>query len=99
MNIEEALQEPMTATEIRIRHLLLNMQEEFKRHIQHINYRLELCEKVFIKIMQHDIRLQTLEFNSDKPVQPSASEKLLDMQLRLERLESYLLNGERNDSV
>lgn len=63
--------------------------------INEINSRLELIEKVFIKIMQHDIRLQTLEFNSDTPVQPSAAEKLMDMQMRLERLESYLLNGEK----
>lgn len=86
--------EPMTATEVKIRHLLLNMQEEFKRHIESVNCRLELCEKVFIKILQHDIRLSTLEFNSDKPVKPSSAEKLIDMQHRLERLESYLLNGE-----
>ena len=89
--------EPMTATEVKIRHLLLNMQEEFKRHIESINLRIELCEKVFIKILQHDVRLMSLEFNSDKPVNPSAAEKLMDLQLRLERLESYLPMEKSND--
>ena len=66
-----------------------------QEQINVINKRLELIEKVFIKIMQHDVRLHTLEFNSNTPVQPSSAERLMDMQHRLERLESYLLNGEK----
>ena len=63
--------------------------------IDEINKRLELIEKVFIKIMQHDVRLHTLEFNSNIQPQPSSMERLMDFQYRLERLESYLLNGEK----
>lgn len=55
--------------------------------IDAIEKRLRLLEKVFGKLMQFDMRLDTLEFNANLPVKPSISEKLLDLQLRLEKLE------------
>lgn len=89
--------EPMTATEVKIRHLLLNMQLESSRIIEGLTLRLELCEKVFIKIMQLDVRLHTVEFNSGIPTTPSSAEKIMDFEMRIKRLESYLIKGESNE--
>lgn len=93
--VSRIIDEPMTATEVKIRHLLQIIESNFNNSLEVIHNRINTCEKVFIKIMQLDVRLLTLEFDSGKPVMPSAAEKLMDMQLRLERLESYLLNGEK----
>lgn len=57
--------------------------------------RIKLCERIYCRLLQFDLRLETLEFNNALPVKPSATERLMDMQHRLERLESYLLNGEK----
>lgn len=58
--------------------------------IDQINKRLELIEKVFSKILQLDVRLQTVEFLLNLPTDPSVNESLMDIQYRLERLESFL---------
>lgn len=49
--------------------------------------RITLAERIFGKIMQLDMRLDTLEFMLDASVKPAISEKLLDFKLRLEKLE------------
>ncbi len=59
--------------------------------------RVELCEKVFIKIMQLDVRLHTLEFNSDIPTSPSSAERIMDFEMRIKRLESLLIKTENGN--
>lgn len=86
-------QEPMTATEVKVRELLQSLEFKLDSQLLELENRVMLCERVFIKIMQLDARLDTLEFNSYIPVKPSAGERLLDFELRIERLESHLING------
>ncbi len=69
--------------------------EALGQAVTHLNKRIDLCERIFGKIMQLDARLDTLEFNSNIPTNPSAAERLMDVEMRIERLESYLLNGEK----
>lgn len=49
-----------------------------------------MLEKVFSRIMQHDIRLETLEFNAESITNPSLNERLFDIKLRLDKIEDQL---------
>jgi hypothetical protein len=56
--------------------------------IDDINNRLDLLESVFKKLAEFDMRLDTLEFNSNLPVKPGISESLADLRFRVEELEN-----------
>lgn len=66
------------------------MIEDLQNDIDVINKRLDLMESVFKHLASIDMRLDTLEFNSDVNVKPAIGEKLLDMRLRLETLEEII---------
>lgn len=75
--------------------VLDRINKEFE--ISQLPKRVEMLEKIFGKIMQLDMRIDTLEFNCNLPVKPAISEKLLDMELRLQKLESLLIKDAPND--
>ncbi len=60
----------------------------FRQYLDKLEDRIDLLERVFKKICEFDSRLDTLEFNSNLPVKPSISEMLLDLRLRVEKLET-----------
>lgn len=62
--------------------------QDIKDVLNHLANRIDLLESVFKKICEFDSRLDTLEFNSNLPVKPSISEMLLDLRLRVEKLET-----------
>ena len=62
-----------------------------------LDERLDLCERIFGKIMELDARIDTLEFNSDLPVKPAISTQLLDLRLRVETLEEIINQGATNE--
>ena len=70
--------------------------------IEDLSKRIDTLEKIFGKIMEINLRLDTLEFNSDHPVRPAIGEKLLTLHMRIEKLEQLLLPKEndhdRNDN-
>ena len=68
--------------------------QELKAEIEEFAFRVSICERIFKKMMEFDMRLDTLEFNCDLPVKPGISEKLMDLQLRLETLEGKNDDGE-----
>jgi len=74
---------------------IMNMQT----HIDSLQKRLSQVEKLFTHLMQLQLRLDTLEFNSELPVQPSSAERLASMERRQKKLESLLrpVLGERFD--
>ncbi len=61
--------------------------QELKSEIEEFAFRVSLCERIFKKMMEFDMRLDTLEFNCELPVKPAISLKLTDLQLRIEALE------------
>lgn len=63
-----------------------DMQDNLPVIIKLIHKRLDLLERVFGRIMQLDMRLDTLEFNSGVPVKPAISERLLALELKLNEL-------------
>jgi len=76
----------------------MNVESELQalgQAISYLNKRIDLCERILGKIMQLNARVDTLEFNSNIPVNPSAAERLMDAEMRIERLESYLINGDK----
>lgn len=56
------------------------------REIEQLNHRVALCERVFKKLMEFDMRLDTLEFNSNAPVKPGISEKLATLEYKIETI-------------
>jgi hypothetical protein len=58
------------------------------------NKRLDLIESVFKKLAEFDMRLDTLEFNSNAPVKPGISEKLATLEYRLDHIHDFLTQGE-----
>ena len=52
--------------------------------------RCDLLESVFKKLMEFDMRLDTLEFNSNLPVKPGISEKLATAESQLEHIIEFL---------
>lgn len=62
-----------------------------------INKRLDLVERIFSKVMQQDLRIDTLEFNSGLPVKPGISECLANLIYRVESLEISLTKKEVED--
>ena len=65
--------------------------------IREINKRLDLLESVFKKLMEFDMRLDTLEFNSNAPVKPGISEKLASLEYKLESVLEFLTPKEQLD--
>ena len=62
-----------------------------------LNKRLDLVERIFSKVMQQDLRIDTLEFNSNLPVKPGISECLANLIYRVEGLEILLTKKEVED--
>lgn len=56
--------------------------------------RIDLLESVFKKMMEFDMRLDTLEFNSDLPVKPGISEKLATLEFKINSLMEFINNEE-----
>jgi len=50
--------------------------------------KIDLLEKIYGRVMQQDMRIDTLEFNSNLPVKPGISEALADLRFRVEQLEN-----------
>lgn len=65
--------------------------------IDQLERRVYLLESIFKKIAEFDSRIDTLEFNANLPMKPAISEKLLDIQLRLEKLELLTNQKEVSD--
>ncbi len=73
--------------------IILNLQRE----IDQLNHRLALCERVFKRLMEFDMRLDTLEFNCNLPVRPGISEKLATLEHKLESVLEFLTKKEQVD--
>jgi hypothetical protein len=65
--------------------------------IARIEKRLDLLESVFKKLAEIDMRLDTLEFNSNAPTKPGISEKLSTLEYKLEHVLDFL-NKKYGDS-
>lgn len=72
----------------------VDAQDNLPDILRTINKRIDLLEKIFSRVMQQDLRLDTLEFNSNLPVKPGISERLADLTNRIDIVETIINQGE-----
>ena len=73
------------------------MLDTLANEIRHLSKRLDLVERIFSRVMQQDLRLDTLEFNSNLPVKPGISACLGNLIHRIETIESIINQEEIED--
>lgn len=68
---------------------------QLRDRIHSLEARIGLLERVYAKMMEQDLRLDTLEFNLDLPCKPAISDRLADILRRLDKLDK---KEDNNDS-